>query len=306
MNVLHVTDSYFEFGSCVKLTKIEDFFKTILPNSDQNSQTFHLANVFIKALSSLASAQIRNVASVGGSVMWRHPSSDLMTLYILLGCRIRVQSPDGVITDVLIDETFHTSKSEEIIRNRSIILALMIPKSSDHSYIGFYKKSKRKEFALSVVNLGITCNYGQNKNESFFKDVRIVVGGTENPGKLLTHGYHQLAVNSMKVIEGTKDVSMPCLVEAISNDLPINPEHKTMGAYRQGMAVSFIKKFLTAVILPNPVDDGKDVLKRSSTQSYQKVQKDQPSYDAVERPIAHVCSAEQGDLSYFLCKYQTQ
>ena len=160
MNVLQVTDSYFEFGSCVKLTKMEDFFKTILSNSDQNSPTFRLANVFIKALSSLASAQIRNVASVGGSVMWRHPSSDLMTLYILLGCRIRVQSPDGVITDVLIDETFHTSKSEEIIRDRSIILTLMIPKSSDHSYIGFYKKSKRKEFALSVFNLGITCRRG--------------------------------------------------------------------------------------------------------------------------------------------------
>ena len=302
MNVLQETVSYFEFGSCVKLTKMENFFKVILPSTNQKSSTFHLVNVFIQALSSLASAQIRNVASVGGSVMWRHPSSDLMTLYILLGCRLRVQNPDGVISDVLIDETFHASKSEEIISNKSIILALIIPKRSDEIFIGFYKKSKRKEFALSIVNLGIICNYDQNKNEKTFKDVRIVIGGTENPGKVHTPTYHKLAVNTMEIVAGAKDVAMPCVVEAISKDLPIDPEHKTMGAYRQGMVVSFIKKFINTMIKPCTVDLGKEVLKRSSTQSYQKVRKDQPSYDEVERPIAHVCSAEQGDLIYFLDK----
>ena len=40
------------------------------------------AQPFVKALETLGSPQVRNQATIGGSVMWNHPSSDLWPLYI--------------------------------------------------------------------------------------------------------------------------------------------------------------------------------------------------------------------------------
>ena len=42
---------------------------------------------------------------------------------------------------------------------------------------------------------------------------------------------------------------------------------------------------------------------RTSSQSYQKVNDEQPQYDEVERPIPHVCSAEQGKYLRKLIKF---
>merc|ERR1719422_1159839 len=45
------------------------------------------------------------------------------------------------------------------------------------------------------------------------------------------------------------------------------------------------------------LDVEKRKINRTSTQTYQKIKADQPNYDEVERPIAHVCSAEQASGS---------
>ena len=42
------------------------------------------AEPFFKALKTLGSPQIRNQATIGGSILWNHPSSDLWPLYISL------------------------------------------------------------------------------------------------------------------------------------------------------------------------------------------------------------------------------
>ena len=301
LNVINETDSSIEIGSCVKLTELEKYFKKIISNLDVQSPVYQLGIAFSKALSSLASAQVRNVASVGGSVMWSHPSSDLMTLYILLGCQLRVHSPDGDSKEITIDESFHKCKSDEIIKNRSIILNMIIPKPPSQSMIGFYKKSKRKEFALSIVNLGIILKYDGSK-EGYFDDVKVVIGGTENPGKIETPAYHIIGTNAMKEISGVVEVSIPRVIVAISKDLPIHSENQKMGIYRQGVAVSFLKQFLGTVAMSKTMklDVEKRKINRTSTQTYQKIKADQPNYDEVERPIAHVCSAEQGKLNNLL------
>jgi CO/xanthine dehydrogenase FAD-binding subunit len=47
------------------------------------------AQPFFKALKTLGSPQIRNQATIGGSILWNHPSSDLWPLYISLVHTIR-------------------------------------------------------------------------------------------------------------------------------------------------------------------------------------------------------------------------
>jgi hypothetical protein len=99
----------------------------------------------------------------------------------------------------------------------------------------------------------------------------------------------------MEQLEGKREILRHDLVNAIRKDIPIQSEHKQLETYRQGLAVSFIQKLLVALGRDLEKTDIKEVkTKRTSTQSYQKANADQPDYDEVERPVAHVCSAEQG------------
>ena len=301
------TKSSFEFGSCVKLSKMEEFFKNHVLHADESTPSNRLAKAFLLALSTLASAQIRNTASVGGSIMWKHPSSDLMTLYIVLGCKIRIQQQNGATTDLFINDSFHShNESGKILQNKDVITSLIIPKLSNSQYITFYKKSKRKEFALSIFNMAILLTHEatiHNEGEATFGDVKIVIGGTENPGKLNGSGYHKFATNTMAAIKCEKEGLRAALVSAISKDLNTTSEYKRIGTYRQGLAISYIEQFLATLNNPSKIKRNEDgLIKRESTQSYQKVSPEQPDYDEVERPVAHTCSAEQGKNNYFNCK----
>ena len=76
------------FGSGVTLTEMAKIFGQISAESVSETRTeseLSVAAAFIKALSTLASPQIRNVARIGGSVFYCHPCSDLLPLYIACG-----------------------------------------------------------------------------------------------------------------------------------------------------------------------------------------------------------------------------
>ena len=97
---------------------------------------------------------------------------------------------------------------------------------------------------------------------------------------------------------GAKEILRHDLVHAIRKDIPVTSEYKQIGTYRQGVAVSFIQKFLREFSrFPEDTEEHGIKMKRVSTQSFQKANPDQPDYDEVERPIAHVCSAEQGNIT---------
>ena len=59
------------FGSGVRLSDVHACLKNM-----------SFAEPFAKALETLGSPQIRNLATIGGSILWNHPSSDLWPLYI--------------------------------------------------------------------------------------------------------------------------------------------------------------------------------------------------------------------------------
>ena len=76
------------FGSGVTLTEMAKIFGQISAESVSETRTeseLSVASAFSKALSTLASPQIRNVARIGGSVFYCHPCSDLLPLYIACG-----------------------------------------------------------------------------------------------------------------------------------------------------------------------------------------------------------------------------
>ena len=297
LNNIKETSSSFEVGSCLKLSNLSYYFHRYVSCADKNTPAYELGSTFLKVISSVASPQIRNTASVGGSIMWKHPSSDLMTFYLTLSCKIRLCHPNGTISDMVIDDSFHFQKCDEIIKNRCIITMLIIPKLSSSQHVGFYKKGKRKEFSLSIMNIGILVSRETVEKDAVrvYKNVRIVFGGTENPGDVAVQNSPNFAIKTMESIEGKEEVSRCILLGAVRDDLTAHSGYKKLTTYRRGLAISFLEEFFESLHpCSDTTENDKLDCKRTSSQSYQKVNDEQPQYDEVERPIPHVCSAEQG------------
>ena len=71
------------FGSGLTLSEMSQIFRKITVETDSRSEgELSLANAYSKALETLGSPQIRNVARVGGSIFYTHPCSDLLPLHI--------------------------------------------------------------------------------------------------------------------------------------------------------------------------------------------------------------------------------
>ena len=315
LNNIKETSSSFEIGSCLKLSNLGDFFHRYVSCAEKNTPAYELGSTFLKVISSVASPQIRNTASVGGSIMWKHPSSDLTTFYLTLGCRIRLCHPNGTFSDMAIDDSFYSQKCDEIIKNKCIITMLIIPKLSSSQHIGFYKKGTRKEFSLSIMNIGIFLSREIVEKDAvrIYKNVKIVFGGTENPGDVAVQKSPNFAIKTMELIEGKEEVSRGSLLGAVRNDLTANSGYKNLTTYRRGLAISFLEEFFGSLhACIDTTENDKIDFKRTSSQSYQKVNDNQPQYDEVERPIPHVCSAEQGKhltkliklLQFAVCVYK--
>jgi CO/xanthine dehydrogenase FAD-binding subunit len=71
------------FGAGITLSKMSQIFQKISHEKEKrNVGELSLAAAYSKALETLGSPQIRNVACVGGSVFYNHPCSDLLPLHI--------------------------------------------------------------------------------------------------------------------------------------------------------------------------------------------------------------------------------
>ena len=155
------------------------------------------------------------------------------------------------------------------------------------------------------MNIGIFLNHEIDKKDAarVYKNVRIVFGGTENPGDVADQNCANFSIKTTELIEGKKEVSRSSLLGAVRNDLTANSGYKNLTTYRRGLAISFLEEFFGSLhTCSDTTENDKIDCKRTSVQSYQKVSDEQPQYDEVERPIPHVCSAEQGKHIFKLIK----
>ena len=117
---------------------------------------------FVKALESLGSVQVRNQATVGGSIHWNHPSNDLKPLFRVYNCQVKYDQKDCY-------QPFETlSRTEE-----GLVTDIFIPNPGLNWRGIFCKKSSRKSFDLALLNMAaLFCLENQ-----VIKDIRIIFGG---------------------------------------------------------------------------------------------------------------------------------
>ena len=132
-----------------------------------------MTKAVLSALSTLASPQIRHVATVGGNVNWDSPGSDLRSVYLATGCKVKIWSVEGG------EETLDVA---EVIKRKSglIILELLLPRMDDGKVeVSFFRKARRKEFDLPIANgcfVGMRVRGGGD--DGSFQNLQIVFGGT--------------------------------------------------------------------------------------------------------------------------------
>jgi hypothetical protein len=71
------------FGSGLTLTDWTKILRKISDEKETRTEgEVSIATAYVKALETLGSPQIRNVARIGGSIFYTHPCSDLLPLHI--------------------------------------------------------------------------------------------------------------------------------------------------------------------------------------------------------------------------------
>ncbi|TRY72731.1 hypothetical protein TCAL_00262 [Tigriopus californicus] len=263
-----------EIGSATTLSQFEAILK--------KEPTSPISAVFLISLRKLASPQIRNVATLGGSILWGHPSSDLMPIYMGLGCSILVQTMDESQT-VLLKPGF----SKCSIPENGIITKIMIPLLDDTHVIRYYRQSKRQEFDLAFA----TACFTASKDGTTLTDVKIVVGGSENLVPIAKYPEIVEAKTLANVIKlkGSLATNDECL-EAIQADVPVSPNAPgSQHILRISCILEFTRLFLEQL---GGVARNQDI---AQERQRSKLVYNKPCQDevAITKPIAHMWGAEQ-------------
>lgn len=238
---------------------------------------------FKDALSNIGGPQLINQATIGGSIFWKHPSSDLWPLYLVYECQVKVDLLDGTETKLIPIEEVDSLK-------QCLVVELVIPHPAN-GYFGLtMKKARRKQFDLAIVNMGGLVKINNGKVE----DLKLVLGGTDQFYSLQSGQKRVgMAKSVMSYLIGkvyyspVKDLG---LIEAIENDLKaqasdVSTVQGNLANLRVNIATHFVQCLIRGKVEPR-----KEPLKFH--QFFPQPDPNLPAADLVTKPIPHLWGDE--------------
>lgn len=120
------------------------------------------------AANTMASVQIRNLATVGGNMCNAAPSADLAPILIALDSTARIAGPSGERKVAL--EDFFTGPGKTALAPGELLASLEIPAPAGPSV--YLKHSPREHMDIAVVGVGLRATLRDGKCES----ARVVLG----------------------------------------------------------------------------------------------------------------------------------
>jgi carbon-monoxide dehydrogenase medium subunit len=111
------------------------------------------------AAASMASVQIRNLATVGGNLCNAAPSADLAPILLALDAVARLAGPDGERRVPLAD--FFTGPGRTVLAASELLVAVDLPAPAGRAV--YLKRSPRRHMDIAVVGVGlaVTLHNGQ-------------------------------------------------------------------------------------------------------------------------------------------------
>lgn len=137
------SDSSLRIGA---LTTIED----IISEKELRSQFA----VLTQAAESLASRQIRAVATVGGNICTASPAGDMSCALVALKAQCEILTVSGDLHTVPIEEFFAGVK-ETVLKKDQVLRSVVVPLYGigDHMHSGFIKVGVRNAMEIGIVSL---------------------------------------------------------------------------------------------------------------------------------------------------------
>ena len=134
------------------------------------------------------SEQIRNLATIGGSLGTASPIGDIMPVLMAYDAKIMLESLNGR-REVPLDR-YVTGYRQTVRKSDELITSIVIPKPVKGTFIRSYKISKRKDLDISTVSGGFALALNDGR---IVKDIKLVYGGMAERTKRATNAEQFLA-----------------------------------------------------------------------------------------------------------------
>lgn len=128
--------------------------------------------ILIKAVSQMASSQIRNTATIGGNLCNGAPSADTAPPLIALGARLKLV--DLRKERRVLAEDFFKGPEETVIDHSELVTEIQIPPSPARKFGTYLKHTLRGAMDLAIVGVAVCMTLDSKK--SVCRDIKIAMG----------------------------------------------------------------------------------------------------------------------------------
>lgn len=213
LNLDYITekDNSIEIGSMTSLRSIEtnDLVKSLG------------SGILQKAISKIMGINIRNLATIGGSIMGKFSFSDILPVLLVLDAKLVFYK----LGEMSIEEFIKTKRL-----NQDILIKIIIKKDEG---LGFFKKVAITPLDFSILNLAvIKSNFGY----------KISFGATPYIAKL--------AKNTMEFLNHTdviNDTVLEKCTELMLEEISFSSNNKSSKEYKQELAKVYLKRAVKKV-----------------------------------------------------------
>ncbi|MEK7784607.1 MAG: xanthine dehydrogenase family protein subunit M [Chloroflexota bacterium] len=134
------------------------------------------------AAATMASVQIRNLATVGGNLCNAAPSADLAPILIALNAIVRIAGPGGERRTPLVE--FFTGPGTTVLEPGELMVALKVPRPTGPAL--YLKHSPREHMDIAVVGVGLSLRWSSTLRVTATptptcESARVVLGAVAPP-----------------------------------------------------------------------------------------------------------------------------
>jgi CO/xanthine dehydrogenase FAD-binding subunit len=189
------------------------------------------------ALRSIRPVQVRNVATVGGSICTGVPFFDLPVALLASDASVRIVAPSKQ-RELTLGEFFHGYFSTDL-KPDEFVTEIEVPRMRDGTSGAFLKlETNSVDWALVSVAARL------RKDSNTMRDIRVVVGGSGVDQKV------QRAVRAERALEGQppSDEVMRAAAEEMVADVKFSSDFRASSEYRTEVARVFVRRCLRAAL----------------------------------------------------------
>ncbi|XP_077174886.1 aldehyde oxidase 1-like isoform X2 [Paroedura picta] len=172
LHVVKHTEEGLLLGAACSLTLVKDILtNAILQLPAEKTKLFC---ALLQQIKTLAGQQIRNVASFGGNIVSRSPTSDINPVLAVGNCVLNVASQERM-RQIPAADLFADGLGNDTLEPDEILVSVHIPHSSKGEFVSAFRQAQRRENALPIVNAGMRVVFEDGCDT--VKDIGMLYGG---------------------------------------------------------------------------------------------------------------------------------